>query len=110
MNSKRKGTLIILASVLAAASAIDVAAHEGHDHRVLGTVAAVRATQLDVKTQDGKLLTFIVGADTRILRDKTAIKLADIGVGTRVVVTALQGKEPPIAKEIRVGTSTQTSR
>jgi hypothetical protein len=101
---------VVLASVLAAtAFAFEAAAHEGHDHKVMGTVSAVDQNHLEVKTRDGKTTTFVLDANTRVLRDKTPIKTADIEVGERVVVTAAQAKEGMVAKEIRVAASSRGS-
>jgi len=105
MTRKAKNTLMVLLGIVAAAVAIDALAHEGHDHKVMGTVSVIHEHHLEVKARDGKTTTFVLNADTRVLRDKTPIKAADIKVGDRVVVTAAQTKDGMVAKEIRVGAS-----
>lgn len=85
------------------------AAHEGHDHKIMGTVSAVQDHRVEVKAvKDGTLSILTVNEKTRIVRDKTVLKVSDIKVGDRVVVTASEqkdasGKSLLVAKEIRVG-------
>ena len=84
-----------------------VSAHEGHDHKIMGTLAAVHETSVDVKATDGKQSTITLNEKTKILRGTTAVKLADLKAGDRVVVTATGGgKDPFVAKEIKVGAAT----
>jgi hypothetical protein len=109
MTRKAKHALMGLVGVVAAAFAVDAVAHEGHDHKVMGTVSVIHEHHLEVKAKDGKTTTFVLNADTKVLRDKTPIKAADIKVGDRVVVTAAQAKEGLVAKEIRVGATAQTT-
>jgi len=96
-------TQITLAAMFALAFAPLVAAHEGHDHKIMGTVAAVHDTSVDVKAADGKTSTITLNDKTKILRGTTAMKMADIKEGTRVVITATGGgKDPFVAKEVRI--------
>src|SRR5262245_3208341 len=81
-----------------------VAAPEGHDHKIMGTLAAVKDNSVEVKATDGKVSTITLNDKTRILRGTTAMKLADLKTGDRVVVTATGGgKDPFVAKEIKLG-------
>ena len=68
-----------------------VSAHEGHDHKIMGTLAAVHDHSVDVKATDGKLSTITLNDKTKILHGTTAMKLADLKTGDRVVVTATGG-------------------
>jgi hypothetical protein len=107
MTPRVPKTSIVLAGMLAAAAfAIEAVAHEGHDHKVMGTVSVVHEQHLEVKTKAGKT-TFVLNADTKVLRNRTPIKAADLKVGDRVVVTAAQTKAGMVAKEIRVGANVQ---
>jgi len=63
-------------------------AHEGHAHKVLGTIAAVTETQLDVKTTDGKTVAVTLGAKTIYRQGKVNAKI--LKLGERVVVEAEQ--------------------
>jgi hypothetical protein len=96
-----------LALVLAYVVAPLVSAHEGHDHKIMGTLSAVHENSVEVKATDGKLSTITLNDKTKILRGTTAMKLADLKAGDRVVVTATGGgKDPFVAKEIKVGGAT----
>ena len=97
----RKTALVLLTAFLLAPL---VSAHEGHDHKIMGTVSAVRDHQLDVKATDGKTSTITVNDKTKILHGTMAMQAADLKAGDRVVVTATGGgKDPFVAKEIRIG-------
>ena len=68
-------------------------AHEGHAHKVLGTVTAVHDNHVEVKDKDGKVSTHALDAKTKIRRGKSAASLGDIKVGERVVVTSVETKD-----------------
>jgi len=94
----------VFAALFACALAPLVSAHEGHDHKIMGTIAAIHDTSVDVKATDGKTSTITLNDKTRILRGTTAMKIADLKAGDRVVVTATGGgKDPFVAKEVRLG-------
>ena len=76
------------------------AAHPGHEHKVLGTVTMAAADHVMVKGQDGKDVTVHINADTKVSRDKKAVKAADIKAGTRVVITAVTVKEKDVEKMV----------
>jgi hypothetical protein len=81
-----------------------VSAHEGHDHKIMGTLSAVHENSVDVKATDGKQSTITLNDKTKILRGTTAVKLAELKAGDRVDDTATGGgKDPFVAKEIKVG-------
>lgn len=65
-------------------------AHEGHVHKVLGTVLAVSAKQLDVKTTDGKSVAVALDAKTVYREGKARADRTILKVGERVVVDAVQ--------------------
>jgi hypothetical protein len=95
------------AVLLALVVAPFVSAHEGHDHKIMGTLAAVRDHSVDVKGTDGKLSTITLNDKTKILHGTMAMKIADLKAGDRVVVTATGGgKDPFVAKEIKIGAAT----
>jgi hypothetical protein len=85
---------IIAAALLAIALFIPryVRAHEGHVHKVMGTVATRHENHLQVKATDGKTSTITLNAKTKILRGKTPVKIADIKDGERIVVSATETK------------------
>ena len=104
---------LILAMALGAVLAIPVyvRAHEGHGHKVMGTVATRHENHLEVRAIDGKasMITLITLSEkTKILRGKDKVTRDDIKPGERVVVTATEtkdkdGKATMIATEVRLG-------
>lgn len=97
-------TNAMLAVMFALAAAPLVSAHEGHDHKIMGTVAAVHENAIDVKGADGKTTTISVTAKAKIVKGTMKMSTTDIKIGDRVVVTATGGgKDPFVAKEVRLG-------
>jgi hypothetical protein len=99
----------VIGAALAAILAIPIYArgHEGHVHKVMGTVATRHENHLQVKATDGKSSTITLNEKTKILRGKTKAKAEDIKPGERVVVTATEtkgkdGKITMIATEVRL--------
>lgn len=99
MNRIKRGVLLFAILVMMRALA---SAHEGHDHKIMGTIAAIEQTKIDVKTRDGKTVTIVLAAATKILRGTAAAAVGDLKVGERVVVNVGAGKEPLTAKDVRV--------
>lgn len=86
-----------LALIVALAFPSLLLAHEGHPHRVMGTVSAVTATQLDIKTTEGKIVVVALDAKTVYQSGKTKVDGKMLKVGERVVVSALQAEGAKIA-------------
>ena len=103
----RRAFVSALACVaLPAASAF---AHEGHDHKLLGTITEITATRMLVRaTQDGAVSTVAIVATTKITRGKTKIAASDLKVGDRVVVNIGNGKAPLTAKAVQTGPAPTT--
>ena len=78
-------------------------AHEGHVHKIMGTVTASDAKHVDVKTPGGETLSIAITAKTTVTRDKRKVDLAEVQTGRRVVVDIGNGEDPLIAREIQVG-------
>lgn len=98
---------IVLALLFAYTVAPFLSAHEGHDHKIMGTVSTIHDNRVEVKGTDGKLSTVSLTDKTKILHGTMAMKATDLKAGDRVVVTASGGgKDPFVAKEIRVGAAT----
>jgi hypothetical protein len=81
-------------------------AHEGHLHKVMGTVVAVDAAKLDVKGSDGKTLSLVVDAATKVVRGTTVIKAVDLKAGERIVASYMpmkgaNGAEMLMAKDVK---------
>jgi translation initiation factor IF-1 len=90
-----------------------VLAHEGHVHKVMGTVSTLHENHLEVKATDGKTSTITLNEKTKILRGKAKVKVKDIQPGERVVVTATEtkgkdGRTTMIATEVRMGAAKTT--
>jgi len=103
----RNALLVVLATVVMAPW---VLAHEGHAHKVMGTVSVIHENHLEVKDKDDKTSTFVLNEKTKILRGKSLVKATEIKEGDRVVVTASEekgadGKTTLVATEVRLGTS-----
>jgi hypothetical protein len=79
------------------------AAHEGHDHKLMGTVAAVEGTTLHVEQQDHSHVMFELTESTKCLRGKKAAKTADLVKGVRVAVTYRDEAGRKVAREVLLG-------
>lgn len=106
----------IVGAVLVVALAIPgyTLAHEGHAHKVMGTVTTLHENHLQVKATDGKTSTITLNEKTKILRGKAKVKVDDIKPGERVVVTAMEskgkdGKTTMVATEVRLGALSTTA-
>lgn len=100
-----KQSLIAMAFAAALAMPTAVMAHEGHGVKKMGTITMAAPDHLMVKTVDGKEITIAVNAKTKVIKGKTAMKLADLTPGTRIVATVAAAREPFTASEITVGAS-----
>ena len=97
----------VFAMVAALAIPGSAFAHEGHPHKVMGTVTTRHDNHLEVKATDGKTWAITLNDKTRILRGKTPVKADDIKAGERIVVTVLEtkgkdGKATMAATEVRL--------
>jgi len=80
-------------------------AHQGHTHKVLGTVASLDDPHFDIKTTDGKTVTIMIDASTVITRGKEKIDAGLLKLGDRVSIEAKQEKDMMMAHTIKVGTA-----
>ena len=85
---------IIAAACLAVALLMPgyVGAHEGHVHKVMGTVASRHDNHLQVKATNGKMSTITLNEKTTIVRGTARVKIDDIKDGERIVVSATETK------------------
>lgn len=107
MTRRMFGTIVIAAI---AAASWRVLAHEGHDHKYLGTVTDVTAERVMLKTRDGKDVRVNLARTTKMVRGKESVSIDALTPGTRVVVTAAGAKEPYTAKLIQVGVTSSTGK
>lgn len=101
---------LIVTAVLLGALSIPTRtlAHEGHVHKIMGTVSVRHENQLEVKATDGKTSAITLNEKTKILRGTAKATVEDIKTGDRVVVSATETKGPGgeivfVAKEVRLG-------
>lgn len=92
-----------LALVATFAAPAVLLAHEGHAHHVMGTVSAVSVSNIDVKDSAGKVVSFQLTAETKVLRGETPVNAADIKVGERVMVEGTEADGKMTAKLVRLG-------
>src|SRR5687767_8666719 len=91
--------------VLAAALLVPAVArgHEGHVHNVLGTVASVQGSQVEIKARDGKVVLITLDAKTAITRGKAKLDAKALVVGERVSVDYREVKKVNTAAAIKLG-------
>jgi hypothetical protein len=107
---KRLFATVLALAVLALDSGTRLLAHEGHEYKVMGTVTMAAADHVMVKDKDGKDVTARVTKDTKV-KAKPAVKVEEIKVGTRVVVTVVEQKDKSLtAKTIEVGAVAATTK
>lgn len=85
----------ILGAVLAAALLIPVAAgaHEGHAHKVMGTVSALQGNRVELKTPDGKTVTVVLNEKTKYARGRQRVDVTAVKVGERLVAEVASEKD-----------------
>lgn len=93
----------LLLSLSLFAAPVVALAHGGLTH-VMGTVAALSSTEVDVKTTDGKLTKVDTDAATRWVKGANSIAEAAVHTGDRVVIHAKPVNGKLIAVEVAVGT------
>ncbi len=79
------------------------AAHEGHDHTVMGTIASIDGTNLMVKTAAGKQTMVMMDAKTKITQGTTKVDLKALKVGDRVVATGAEQQWMISATTVKIG-------
>jgi hypothetical protein len=106
----RRLMLAVIATV--AVFPLQALAHEGHDHKVLGTVTMAAADHVMLKDKDNKDVTVYLTRETKVLKDKKSVKVEDIKTGLRVVITATTVKENKVekmvAKQVELGAAQPT--
>jgi len=77
----------VLAVVVLCLVPVAAFAHAGHDHhKVMGTVVAIDATHIDVKTSKGAKVAVPLTSSTMFMRGNDMAKASDVKPGTRVVI------------------------
>ena len=99
----KRAWMVLLFLVVAWIAPPFAAAHDGHVHKIMGTVTARDAKHLVVKTPSGENLSIAITAKTTATRNKRKVPLSEVQVGRRVVVAIGNGEDPLQAGEIQVG-------
>jgi hypothetical protein len=101
----------ILGAVLAAIVALPGVGwtHEGHAHKVIGTVTSVQGNNVMVKTTDGKAVMVMLDAKTTLTQGKTKVDASSLKAGDRIVAEGPESQGMVTAQTIRVGTATATA-
>ena len=99
----RKNWIVAVAIAGALVLPVVARAHEGHTHKVMGTVASVDGTHVMVTTTDGKTVMVMLDKKTTVTRGKTKLDAAAVKVGERVVVEGTDQKNMVTAKTIKLG-------
>jgi hypothetical protein len=103
MEASMSRTIRAALVLLVVSAVVPVLAHDGHTHRVMGTITAVDAKHLEVKTPSGENLSIQINDKTLVTRSKQKLALDQVKKGGRVVVDIGNGEDPLIAREIQVG-------
>ena len=98
---------VILSFLAALALPGRLLAHEGHEHKVMGTVVQVEAhgkeNHVEVQTTDGKTVELTCDEQTKFLKGKSAASLKDVQAGSRIVAKVTMEGPTTRASEIVIG-------
>jgi uncharacterized protein DUF5666 len=93
---------LVLAVALSLALAGTLRAHGGFTH-VLGTVTAMDATHVEVKTKAGKAMSVKLTEATKFTKDGAAAAAKDMQVGQHVSIEAKGHADALEASEVKLG-------
>lgn len=97
---KRLMFAVVAALALITASA---RAHQGHDHKAMGTISSIEGPHVMVKTTDGKTVMVMLDAKTKITRDKAKLDVSALKVGDRIVAEGPESKDMIMATSVKLG-------
>ena len=97
--------VFMITAAAAAATLVPVVAraHEGHMHKVMGTVSKVNGPHVDVKTVDGKTVTVMLDKDTTVTRGKDKLDASAVAVGERISVDYMEENKMLMAHAVKLG-------
>ena len=84
-------------------------AHEGHAHKVMGTVSSVEGKNVMVKTTDGKSVMVMLDDKTMVTQGKAKVALSAVKVGERIVAEGPEQKEMIMATKVQLGAGASPS-
>ena len=101
----------IVAVALAGALVVPTVAraHEGHAHKVMGTVSSVEGNNIMVKTTDGKTVMVMLDAKTAVTRGKTKLNATAVKVGEKVVAEGMEEKDMIMATTVQLAAAAPTT-
>lgn len=105
-TTKLRAQVALLAILALALLPTIVLAHGGEEH-VIGTVTSISDTSVTVKTTAGKAMTVGFDAKTTFARADQPMPKADIKVGDRVVIHAVEVNEKLVAHTVEIGGATK---
>src|SRR5215831_11172002 len=98
---------IVAALVTLALAAPGVAAaHEGHLHKVMGTVADIDYPHIELTTTDKKSVTIMLDPATVVTRGKAKAKDTDIKIGDRISADYEEKGGMLMVHALKIGVST----
>ena len=95
-------TSFVLSAFLLLIAAFPILAHEGYQHKVMGTVAAVDEMHIKISAKDGVRVSIQLQLDTEFQEGDQPATLADVKVGQRVVVTYSEHEGHKIAHKVQL--------
>jgi hypothetical protein len=101
-----KSRLLAVLMMAALVLPVGAGAHEGHTHKLLGTIASVQGGQVEIKTTEGKSLTVSLDAKTTVTRGKDKLDATALRVGERVSVDYVEANKVMTARTFKLGTTT----
>ena len=97
----RRRIITLAALILLTLGSAYPKAHE--TFRIIGTVTAMKPTQVAVKTKQGRTVYIEMTKKTIVLRDKTKVAATELKAGLSVVVDALGDDDSDLtAKQVRI--------
>jgi len=78
-------------------------AHEGHAHKVMGTVSSIDGDHVMLKTTDGKTVMVMLDAKTKITQGKVKVAASALKVGDRIVAEGTEDKAMVMATSVQLG-------
>ena len=99
---RMKWILGLLVAAVLTVPAIGLA-HEGHAHKVMGTVSSIDGKNIMVKTADGKSVMVMLDDKTKLTQGKAKVELSALKVGDRIVAEGAEEKGMVTAATIQIG-------
>ena len=83
----------ILLSSLFLGLTTNIGAHEGHHHKIMGTVVSVDQSHVKIKGTDDKTTSVTLTPETTFHQGKASAAQKDIHIGGKIVVMGMPGAD-----------------